>query len=123
VTRRHPAPPRARALVTVLLLVTGFWAFIITFSDYPPAWSTARWLAYIVLSLAPSAFVIGLLIPARWYLSLGVCWGALGLFGAPRLLVPILVSVLTAGYLGSLVSRWRGRSRDVSPPAKDGQVS
>jgi hypothetical protein len=125
-TRRPPASPGARAIVAVLVLVTGFWAFIITFSDYPPAWSTARWLAYVVMSLAPSAFVIGLLLPARWYLSLGVCWGALGLFAAPRLLVPILVSALAAGYLGSLVSRWRGRSRDESPsapPAKDPRAS
>jgi hypothetical protein len=99
------------------MLVTGFWALVITFSDHPPEWSTARWLAYIVMSLVPSAFVIGLLVPARWYLSLGVCWGALGLITVPRLLGPILVSVLAAGYLGSLIPRWRSRSRDESPSA------
>lgn len=122
-TSRSHASRRALAtvLVAVLVVVTGFWGFVITFSDYPPAWSTARWLAYIVLWHAPSAFVIGLLVPARWYLSLGVCWGAAavfaGLLRAPHLLVPILVFVLGAGYLGGLVSRRRGRSRGASPSA------
>jgi hypothetical protein len=110
-------PRRGLAIIfaAVIVLVTGFWAFIITFSDYPPEWSTARWLAYVISWLAPSAFAVGFLVPARWYVSLAVCWGALGLFGSPRRLVPIVLSALAAGYLGSRVARWRTHARRRGP--------
>lgn len=97
----------ARLAVAIsLIVVAGFWSFATTFSDYPASWSLLTWFAYLVAWHLPSAFVVGLLVPTRWYLALGTAWGSLGLFATPSILLPLLASVLAAGYLGGRLSRW-----------------
>lgn len=67
----------ARVLIAgFLLLATGFWGLVITFSDAPAAWSVLKWTLYIVAWHVPSAFVLGLLWPAKWWLGLVASWGA-----------------------------------------------
>ena len=113
-----------KLIAGVLILVTGFWGLVITFSDYPSDWSTAVWLAYIALWHVPSAFIIGFLFPHRWLLSLAAGWGA-GLmlaFAAPRWVGALVISIAVAGYLGSLGAKWKTRRKrpDRGAPPKRG---
>jgi hypothetical protein len=94
-------------LLIVISSVTGFWGFVITFSDSPEHWSMARWIAYIVAWHLPGAVLIGGLFPDRWLLSLLVGWGAatvLVFVMAPYVLTVLLTSIAAAGYAGKLIS-------------------
>jgi len=117
-----------KLLAGVLMLATGFWGLVISFSDYPSGWSAAVWLAYIALWHVPSAFIIGFLFPHRWFLSLAAGWGA-GLilaFSAPLLLGAFVISIAVAGYFGSLGAKWKTRRKlpgRGAPPTRGNRAS
>ncbi len=91
----------------IVIIAAGFWSFIITFSDYPATWSRTVWFAYLLAWHLPSAFLVGFLVPARWYFAVATAWGALGLYATPSILLPLLGTVLGVGYLGGRVARRR----------------
>jgi hypothetical protein len=85
------------------------------------------WLGYVAAWHVPGSFVIGLLVPSRWYLSVLAGWGVvlmsvLSIYSSIYSLihsinyyvtrfVPLLMLILGAGYLGALLARWLGRWR------------
>jgi hypothetical protein len=137
------APRRQGEVVTRILaaicvaLFAGFWGLITLFSDYPPDWSYARWALYVLSSQVIAGFIIGLLLPLRWQLSLAASWGAIlisiagfaqmlrsgGLNSQPpasflaRFAFPVFTvlvipgAIALAGYAGSRVAmRWSRNS-------------
>ena len=106
-------------LALAIGLVGGFWGVVISFSDYPSGWSETRWLMYVLASHGAFGLAIGALAPRWWFLSLmagwGVLsWGALGLITLwsseffLELVLPVLASLVVAGFLGSLLARLLG---------------
>lgn len=94
---------QVKVIVRILLafcvvLVAGFWGLITLFSDLPPRWSYARWALYVLGGHVLAGFVIGMLLPLRWRLSIATAWGA------------ILISVM--GLVGML----RSGELDSGPP-------
>ncbi len=80
-----------RFLVAILVVVVGgFWGLVTLFSDYPLDSSYGEWVAYVLIIHAFVGFLIGLLLPSRWVLSITAAWGAflldftsvISLFGA-----------------------------------------
>ncbi|HYO48120.1 MAG TPA: hypothetical protein VEY33_15700 [Gemmatimonadota bacterium] len=111
------------AFALVVGLAGGFWGLLILFSDYPAGWSATRWLAYVLASHVAFGLAIGALVPRLWFLSLVAGWGALflgflSLLGQALgmdadetsgsseflldLLLPVLGSLLAAGFLGAI---------------------
>jgi len=133
---------RGQVVVRILLafcvvLLAGFWGLISLFSDFPPHWSYARWALYVLGGHVLAGFIVGMLLPLRWRLSVAAAWGAIlinvgGLvgmlrsgavdtgppvspfarFGLPVLtLFVILAFVALGGYAGSrVVTRWSRNS-------------
>lgn len=100
--------PRIRlALAVLLILVTGFWGLVITFSDSPAGWSLSTVAAYIAAWHVPGALVIGLLVPHKWWLGITTVWGALLMLVFTQPLIALLLVLVTAGaaYAGGLVGR------------------
>jgi len=94
---------QAQVIVRILLafcvvLVAGFWGLISLFSDFPPHWSYARWALYVLSGHVLAGFLIGMLLPLRWRLSIAAAWGA------------IIINVL--GLVGML----RSGELDTGPP-------
>ncbi len=107
---------------------TGFWGLIILFSDY----TYADWVyfTYIFAMHFLPSIVVGVLVPARWYVSVLTTWGALllgglflvgylrYLFGDPNaqpcgrctilVLLPVIAALL-GGYAGSKLGSKRVR--------------
>ena len=99
-----------RILVAIIvILFGGFWNLIITFSDYPSSWSTLTWFFYLMAWYALSAFLVGFLLPAVWYLAIITGVSSLILYGYPKIFIPLLVSVLVVAWIGSRLSIWRTR--------------
>lgn len=80
-----------RFLLAILVaIVGGFWGMVALFADHPLDSSYAEWVGYVLGIHAFVGCVIGLLIPARWLLSITAAWGAflidimsvISLFGA-----------------------------------------
>lgn len=70
-------PHADRVLIAAVVLVaTGFWGLVITFSDAPASWSVVTWTLYIIAWHIPSAFLLGLLFPIRWWIGIIASWGA-----------------------------------------------
>jgi uncharacterized membrane protein len=107
----------------IVILIGGFWNLIITFSDYPSSWSTLTWFLYLLAWYALSAFLVGFLIPAAWYLAIITAFSSLILYGYPNIFFGLLVSVIAFGWIGSLLSIWRTRhavnGRDEKGSLKD----
>ena len=107
------------ALSLGLGLAGGLWGLVILFSDYPDGWSAARWRVYVLGSHAAFGLPIGALVPKWWFLSLVSGWGALSLGSLTLLsgstefliepLLPILATLLVAGFLGSFGVRLLSR--------------
>ena len=120
-----------------VVLFAGFWALVTLFSDFPPHWYYARWTLYVLSAQVLAGFLIGMLLPLRWRLSIAAAWGSVlmgvihlvgrtrsaGLETEPasdfvaRFSFPIFTllvlpaAVMLGGYLGSMaVRRWRRRS-------------
>ena len=85
-------------LAVIVVIVAGFWGLVSLFSDYPPHWSYARWVLYVLGGHALAGFLVGMLLPLRWWLSIAAAWGA------------ILINV--AGLVGML----RSGELDTRPP-------
>lgn len=99
-----------RILAILVIVVTGFWGFVITFSDSPPDWSLVQLTAYIVAWHIPSAFLVGYLIPHRWFMGTAVSWGTLlMLFGAPAVVGVLVAAAAAVAYVGRVVAKRRGR--------------
>jgi len=86
-------------LAFLVVIVAGFWGLLSLFSDYPPHWSYARWVLYVLSGHVLAGFLIGMLLPLRWQLSIAAAWGA------------ILIGVM------GLVSMLRPNELDTAPPA------
>lgn len=90
-----------------LMLVTGFWGFVITFSDVPSEWSSLRWAGYIAAWHIPSAMAIGYLFSPRWAWGVAAGWGALLLllsYFAFAVGAALLVALVLASFLGGKLS-------------------
>lgn len=66
-----------KLLAIIVVMVAGFWGMISLFSDYPPHWSFARWVLYVLSGHALAGFLVGMLLPLRWRLSIAAAWGAI----------------------------------------------
>ena len=123
-------------LAVIVVIVAGFWGLVALFSDYPPQWSYARWFFYVLSGHALAGFLVGMLLPLRWRLSIAAAWGAIlinvvGLVGmlrsseldtrpplsfsagfAPAVLTLFVVPAVAAlgGYAGSRVVTKRTRN-------------
>ena len=86
-------------LAFIVVIVAGFWGLVSLFSDYPSHWSYARWVLYVLSGHVLAGFLIGMLLPLRWQLSIAAAWGA------------ILIGVM------GLVSMLRPNELDTTPPA------
>jgi hypothetical protein len=105
-------------LAIAIILPTGFWGFVVTFSDHylmfdPTILNTVLWIGYVAIWHIPGGLLLGFLFPNRWYLSLLVGWAALGML---LLFIPYLVPlfagiVLGTGYIGKTISQWLRRSK------------
>ncbi len=89
-----------KVIVRILLafsvvLVAGFWGLITLFSDFPPQWSYARWALLVLSGHVLAGFIIGMLLPLRWRLSIAAAWGAI------LMNVTVLVGMLRSGELDS----------------------
>ena len=80
-----------RFLLAILVVIAGgFWGLVALFSDYALDSSYAEWVVYVLGIHAFVGFLIGLLLPSRWLLSIAAAWGAflldimsvISLFGA-----------------------------------------
>ena len=93
------------ALAVLLILVTGFWGVVITFSDSPASWSMLALAAYIAAWHVPSAMVIGLLVPHKWWLGVAAGWGALLMlsFTLPVIALSLIVVMVGAAYVGGAI--------------------
>ena len=87
-----------KLLAIIVVIVAGFWGMIFLFSDYPPHWSFARWVLYVLSGHALAGFLVGMLLPLRWRLSIAAAWGA------------ILIG------LGGLISMLRSSESDTGLP-------
>ena len=85
-------------LALLVIVIAGFWGLIALFSDFPPHWSYASWALYVLSGHILAGFLIGMLLPLRWRLSIGAAWGA------------ILINVI--GLIGML----RSSELDTAPP-------
>jgi hypothetical protein len=95
-------------LATFVVLATGFWGFVITFSDYPSGWSMVQWTIYIVAWHIPSAFVVGYLLPRSWFMGIAVCWGALlMLLSVPAVAAVFVAAAAAAAYAGRVADKLR----------------
>ena len=106
-TATNELASRIRLAVAVLLiLVTGFWGFVITFSDSPANWSMLTLAGYIAAWHVPSAFVIGRLVPRKWWLGLAAAWGALLMLALtlPLVAVFLILAMTGAAYAGGLTA-------------------
>ena len=66
-----------RYLLAILFAIAGgFWGLVALFSDYPLDSSYAEWVVYVLGIHAFVGFLIGLLLPSRWLLSIAAAWGA-----------------------------------------------
>jgi len=93
----------ARLAVTiVLVLATGFWGVVVTFSDSPTSWSPVMVAAYVAVWHIPGALIVGYLYSRKWWLGLLVCWGALLVMAvsAPGIAAATLLVAGVAAYLG-----------------------
>lgn len=90
-----------------VILIGGFWNLIITFSDYPSSWPILIWFLYLLVWYAVSAFLVGFLIPAAWYVAILTGVSSLILIEYPNIFIPLLISVLAFGWIGSRLSVWR----------------
>lgn len=124
-------------LAFCVVLVAGFWGLITLFSDSPPHWSYARWALYVLSGHVLAGFIVGMLLPLRWRLSIAAAWGAIlmnvmGLVGMlrsgeldsgppvsffARFAFPVLTlfvipaAVALGGYAGSrVVTKWSRNS-------------
>lgn len=73
---------QVKAIVRMLLafcvvLLAGFWGLMTLFSDFPPHWSYATWVLYVLSGHILAGFIIGMLLPLRWRLSIAAAWGAI----------------------------------------------
>ncbi|MCR4341538.1 MAG: hypothetical protein NUW01_16795 [Gemmatimonadaceae bacterium] len=101
------------AIAILLIIVTGFWGFVITFSDSPASWSTFTLAAYIAAWHVPSALVIGLLVPHKWWLGVAAGWGALLMLALTLPVVALFLILATAGaaYVGRFIAKWAVKRR------------
>ena len=132
-------------LAVIVVIVAGFWGLVSLFSDYPPHWSYARWVLYVLGGHAFAGFLIGMLLPLRWRLSIAAAWGAIlinvvGLVGMlrsdeldtrppvsffARFAFPVLTlfvvpaAVALGGYAGSRVVTRRSRNSASSHGASE----
>ena len=86
-----------RVIGVLVILVTGFWGFVITFSDAPPEWTPIRWAGYIAVWHMPSAAAVGFLFSPRW------AWGTAAGAVAILMLVSYRALAVTALVLAVLV--------------------
>ena len=63
-------------LAILLILISGMWSLMILFSDYG-GMSTQMWYLFVISSHVMPGFVVGMLLPFRWYLSVLAAWGAM----------------------------------------------
>jgi len=61
-----------------IALLTGFWGFTISFGDVFLEYPYWVYLAVLLLSHMLLGFIIGLLSPKRWWISLIGSWGTTG---------------------------------------------
>ncbi|MGI9077479.1 MAG: hypothetical protein ACR2G6_09135 [Gemmatimonadaceae bacterium] len=66
-----------KLLAIIVVVAAGFWGMISLFSDYPPHWPFARWVLYALSGHVLAGFLIGMLLPLRWRLSIAAAWGAI----------------------------------------------
>lgn len=64
-------------LALLVILLAGFWGLIVLFSDFPSHWSYAFWALYVLGGHLIAGFLVGMLIPLRWRLSIAAAWGAI----------------------------------------------
>ena len=129
---RHLEIPRF-LLAILVVIAGGFWGLVALFSDYALDSSYAEWVVYVLGIHAFVGFLIGLLLPSRWLLSIAAAWGAflldimsvISLFGAsgsttgpPTGALMVVASVLmvfavpaaaaAGGFVGSRIvpARW-----------------
>ncbi|MEO7648213.1 MAG: hypothetical protein ABIV11_08270 [Gemmatimonadaceae bacterium] len=93
-----------RVIAIFVILVTGFWGMVVSFSDSPSSWPTTTLIAYIAAWHIPGAFAVGYLYPRKWRLGLLVCWGAVLMSGEPLVSVAVLLAAGVAAYLGRLLA-------------------
>jgi hypothetical protein len=96
--------------IIAIVLITGFWGIVFTFSDYPASWSTLQWTAYVVAWHLPGAFVVGYLARRRWLWGLAVTWGALFILTivvALEVAGVLIAAVAASAYAGGYVFRMR----------------
>ncbi len=72
---RHLEIPRF-LLAILVVIAGGFWGLVVLFSDYALDSSYAEWALYVLGIHAFVGFLIGLLLPSRWPLSIAAAWGA-----------------------------------------------
>lgn len=127
---------RIRAAI-VVVIITGFWALVSLFSDFPSQWSYTTWILYILTGHALAGFLVGVLLPLQWRLSIAAVWGAMlvsiaGVVGMLRpgemstspsvpllsrvvppvlLLVVVPAIVMLGGYAGSRFANRRSPTR------------
>jgi len=64
-------------LALLVILLAGFWGLIVLFSDFPSSWSYAFWVLYVLGGHLIAGFLVGMLTPLRWQLSIAAAWGAI----------------------------------------------
>jgi hypothetical protein len=92
-----------RVIGVAVILVTGFWGFVITFSDVPPEWTPLRWAGYIAVSHMPSAAAVGFLFSPRWAWGTAAGWAALLMLLSYRALAVaalVLAVLVLSSFLG-----------------------
>lgn len=110
-------------IAAVLLVATWFWGLVITFSDSPASWSVVTWTLYIIAWHLPSAFVLGLLFPTRWWLGIVASLGAgvmlIGYFAfasAAALLGGTAAAAYAGRTLATLFTSRSTKSRGIQDP-------
>ncbi|MDQ6888071.1 MAG: hypothetical protein M3068_12400 [Gemmatimonadota bacterium] len=85
--------------------IAGFWGLVILFSDFAPHWSYATWALYVLGGHLLAGILIGMLLPSRWWLSIGAAWGSIliGVMGLVAVLRPASAGTApAASFLGGL---------------------
>lgn len=103
-----------KVIGVALMLVTGFWGFVITFSDVPSEWSSLRWAGYIAAWHIPSAMAIGYLFSPRWAWGVAAGWSALLMllsYSAFAVGASVLAALVLASFVGGRLAAHFRRAR------------
>ncbi len=100
---RYPPSALWKSLVAWAVgVLTGFWGFIVLFSDVLSGLPHWAYVVTVGITHAVPAALIGFLLPRRWYVALVAVWG--GVFWG--FLFPAVVFLLIDKWPGNNNPEW-----------------